>query len=85
MREKRYTDLFAKNTSKLKGRELHNLLKKIDSIARSSDLNHYKNLSNELKRYKRVHVNRSFVLVFTGDDTSVTFVDYAHHDTIYDR
>ena len=46
MREKRYTDLFAKNTSKLKGRELHNLLKKIDSIARSSDLNHYKNLSN---------------------------------------
>jgi DNA-damage-inducible protein D len=38
----------------------------------------YKNLSHDLKRYKRVHVNRSFVIIFEGGDDEVTFIDYAH-------
>ena len=84
MKEKRYTQLFAKAIRKLKSRELENVLKRIDEIA-DSDLHRYKNLSHDLKRYKRVHVNRSFVIIFERDDDQVTFVDYAHHDVVYDR
>jgi mRNA-degrading endonuclease RelE of RelBE toxin-antitoxin system len=84
MKEKRYTRLFAKTIRKLNGRELENVLKKIDEIA-GSDIDRYKNLSHDLKRYKRVHVNRSFVIIFEGDDEQVTFVDYAHHDVVYER
>jgi len=56
---------------------------KIDEILNSTDLNHYKNLTRDLKKYKRVHVNNSYVILFFGDDDTVYFVDYAHHDIIY--
>ena len=85
MRVRRYSRLFQKQVRKLKGEELQNLVKKMDEIADSADLNHFKNLSHDLKRYKRVHVNDSFVILFFDDDEIVYFVDYAHHDLVYKR
>jgi len=49
------------------------------------NLNHYKNLRYDLKKYKRVYVNDSFVVLFFGDDGTVSFVDYEHHDKIYKK
>jgi YafQ family addiction module toxin component len=45
----------------------------------------YKNLRAPLNNWKRVHIDRHFVLVFSVDDESntVTLEDYAHHDGIY--
>jgi mRNA-degrading endonuclease RelE of RelBE toxin-antitoxin system len=75
--------LFKKEITKLKGQELRNLLKKRDEILEVESLEQYKNLSFELKKFKRVHVNNSFIILFFGNDEIVYFVDYAHHDNIY--
>ena len=83
MRNIKYSHLFKKRLEKLKGKELQNILKKRDEILSSKNLNHYKNLTQELKKYKRVHVNDSYVILFFGNDGTVYFVDYAHHDEIY--
>ena len=67
----------------MKGQQLQNLLNKIDEILECENLNHYKNLTKDLKKYKRVHVNNYYVILFFGDDGTVYFVDYEHHNTIY--
>jgi YafQ family addiction module toxin component len=70
--------------------KLHdNVIKKITNIAEtlSWSPNHYKNLRSPLQRYKRVHVNDSYVLIFMVNKSkkSVKFVDYDHHDNIYKK
>ncbi len=79
----RDSNLFRKNIKKLKGRQLKNVLNKIDEILERANLDHYKNLSKSLKKYKRVHVNNSYVILFFGANKIVYFVDYAHHDVVY--
>jgi len=48
---------------------------------------HYKPLRYDLKGYRRVHIMKSFVLVFKIDYVSnkIIFVDFNHHDKIYIR
>ena len=53
------------------------------SYLQKRDEDRYKNLTKDLKKYKRVHVNNSYVILFFGDDGTVYFVDYEHHDAIY--
>jgi YafQ family addiction module toxin component len=50
-------------------------------------INHYKNLRSGLSDYKRVHVGKSFVLLFSVDLTNniIYFVKFAHHDKIYKK
>jgi len=62
------------------------LMKKIEEILSSSDIEHYKNLRYNMKNSKRVHLG-NFVLVFSYDKSKdfVSFEDYAHHDNIYRR
>ena len=45
----------------------------------------YKNLRAPLSHLRRVHMDKSFILVFSVDETSKTVIleDYAHHDNIY--
>lgn len=83
MRIAKYSQFFKKQLKKIKGKELQNILKKRDEILNSKDLDHYKNLSKDLKKYKRVHINNSYVILFFGDDGTVYFIDYEHHDVIY--
>lgn len=47
--------------------------------------NHYKNLRKPLQHLKRVHIDKSFVLVFSVDETlkHIVIEDYGHHDNIY--
>ncbi|MBI5553130.1 MAG: addiction module toxin RelE [Candidatus Diapherotrites archaeon] len=62
-------------------------LKKMDEIASSPDIEHYKNLSHAMKEFKRVHIDTHFVLIFKFDKKSgkVWFEDLQHHDDIYRR
>lgn len=85
MRKRKYSNFFKKQLNKLKGKELRNVLKKRDEILNSDDIHHYKNLKYDLKKYKRVHVNDSYVILFFGDDGIVYFIDYEHHDKIYKK
>ena len=60
------------------------VIKKIDRIVNSSDIDHYKNLQHGLKEVKRVHIGH-FVLIFSYDPKKdrIIFEDFDHHDKIY--
>jgi len=62
------------------------LLKKIEEIKNSYDVEHYKNLRYNMKDSKRVHIGH-FVLVFQFNKTTNTlfFDDFDHHDNIYKK
>ena len=59
--------------------------KKINEVVNSSDVEHYKNLKFPMNEFKRVHIDKSFVLVFKYDKTNnkIRFYDLDHHDKIY--
>ena len=63
--------------------------KKIKEIIHNNHnfINHYKNLRHDLKEFKRVHIDRSFVLVFNVNiqKNFILFVDFDHHDKIYKK
>lgn len=65
------------------------LNKKIKQIINSdeSTIEHYKNLRNELKEYKRAHIAKSFVLLFKviKEEKHILFDRFDHHDNIYKR
>jgi mRNA-degrading endonuclease RelE of RelBE toxin-antitoxin system len=60
------------------------VLKKIEEIRCSYDVEHYKNLRHEMKDSKRVQIGH-FVLVFRYNkrNDEVYFDDFDHHDKIY--
>lgn len=51
----------------------------------STTIDHYKNLKRELKEYRRVHIDKHFVLTFKVDKQRnfILFVDFDHHDKAY--
>ena len=53
----------------------------------SVSIQHYKNLRHDLKDFKRVHIDTSFVLVFKVDvqKNHILFVDFDHHDNVYKK
>ena len=76
--EKIFFKLAKKNPEQLKIIE-----KKIVGIIENPQ--HYKNLRKPLQHLKRVHVDKSFVLVFSVNKSKklVVFEDYEHHDNVY--
>ena len=62
-------------------------LKKIHEICSSQNIEYYKNLSYDLKEFKRVHIDSHFVLIFKDDKKTekIRFEDLQHHDKIYRR
>jgi len=77
--EKVFFKLAKKNPNQLEIIE-----KKIQEIA--VNLHHYKNLRRPLNHLKRVHIDKSFVIVFSVDKATKTIIleDYDHHDNIYE-
>ena len=62
------------------------LLKKIEEVIYSYDVDHYKNLRYNMKNSKRVHIGH-FILVFQFDkkNNEIKFDDFDHHDNIYKK
>jgi len=62
-------------------------LNKINEVINSEDPEHYKNLSHDMKQFKRVHIDSHFVLTFKVDkyNNLIKFEDLQHHDIIYHR
>jgi YafQ family addiction module toxin component len=65
-------------------RQMAIITKKIGEIIQ--DPHHYKNLQSPLNRLKRVHIDKSFVLLFSVDEDTNTVIleNYNHHDKIYE-
>ena len=59
--------------------------KKIKEIIKNP--HHYKNLRRPLQHLKGIHIDKSFVLVFSINEVKkiVIFEDYDHHDRIYKK
>ena len=57
------------------------ILRKIQEVTSSCDIEHYKNLRFNMKDSKRVHIGH-FVLVFQYDK-SKDEINFDHHDNIY--
>lgn len=60
------------------------VMKKIEEVINSKNIDHYKNLRYNMKNFKRVHVG-SFVLIFKFEQNLISFEDLQHHDYIYRR
>ena len=62
------------------------VLKKINEVINSFDIEHYKNLKYSMKDSKRVHVGH-FVLIFRYDKATdtINFDDFDHHNSIYKK
>jgi len=60
------------------------ILKKIDEIIHSENIEHYKNLRYNMKDSKRAHIGH-FVLIFQykKEENLILFDDFDHHDNIY--
>jgi YafQ family addiction module toxin component len=76
--EKAFHKLSRKNPTQLQAIE-----KKIVEILQNPQ--HYKNLRKPLQYLRRVHIDKSFVLVYSIDENRRTVIieDYEHHDRIY--
>jgi len=65
------------------------LNKKIKEIINndSVSIERYKNLKYGLSKYKRVHIGKSFVLIFKVDKEKnhILFDKLKHHDDVYKR
>ena len=61
------------------------LMKKIEEIINTDEIDHYKNLRKPLQDFKSVHIDRHFVLLFkyVKNDDTLYFYDLDHHDKIY--
>jgi YafQ family addiction module toxin component len=72
-----------KKLAKKNDKQVEIILKKVEEILVNPHL--YKNLRAPLNDWKRVHVDKHFVLLFSIDEksNSVTLEDYDHHDNIY--
>ncbi|MFP4118378.1 MAG: type II toxin-antitoxin system RelE family toxin [Candidatus Woesearchaeota archaeon] len=66
-------------------KELEIIFKKVDQILENPY--HFKPLKNEYHGTRRVHVNKSFVLIYEIDDEKqkIILLDYDHHDNIYEK
>jgi mRNA-degrading endonuclease RelE of RelBE toxin-antitoxin system len=62
------------------------VMKKIEEIVASYDVEHYKNLRYNMGDSKRTHIGH-FVLIFSYDKKSnfVSFEYFDHHDKVYKR
>ena len=60
-------------------------MKRIEDITENP--HHYKPLRHDLKGRRRVHIEKSFVLIFRIDEQEkrVTFLDLCHHDNVYKK
>lgn len=88
MYRKKYKPEFINDLKRVKDKKTKdNIIKIMDKIAHMVEFNpdHFKNLDYPLNKYKRVHVNTSYVILFTVNikEKTVEFYRYDHHDNIY--
>lgn len=79
--------LVLRKLSKKDRKKVEIIQKKIREIISSDhqSIDHYKNLRNDMKHLKRVHIDTHFVLTFRVDKEKnfILFVDFDHHDNVY--
>ena len=69
--------------SKKNPKQMEIITKKIDQIL--DNPHHFKPLRGDMHGARRVHIDKSFVLIYEIDEQNkvITLLDYDHHDNIY--
>ena len=69
--------------AKKNSKQLFMIENKVQEIRQNPQ--HYKNLRKPLQHLKRVHIDKSFVMIFSVDENKKNIIieDYNHHDNIY--
>ena len=64
-------------------KQMEIIFKKMGEIVEKPQ--HYKNLRSPLQHLRRVHIDKSFVLLFSVDENKkhIILEDFDHHDNIY--
>ena len=80
---KPHIDKIFRALSKKNPKQLEIIYKKMEEIV--EDPHRYKNLRVPLNNWKRVRIDRHFMLTFSIDEKTKTVIleDYEHHDKIY--
>ena len=78
-------DKIFRKMSKRNPKDLEIIYKKIEMI--SVNPHRFKNLRAPFNDWKRVHIDRNFVLTFSIDEKTKTVIleDFDHHDFIYKK
>jgi YafQ family addiction module toxin component len=62
------------------------ILKKIDEIKQSDNIDHYKNLRYGMKDLKRAHIGHFVLLFWLNKNTNtISFYNFEHHDIVYKK
>lgn len=78
-----HLDKIFQKIGKKNPKQLEIIYKKIAEVVQNPQ--HYKNLRSPLQHLKSVHIDKSFVLLFSVDENlkKVAFEEFDHHDRIY--
>ncbi|MGV8172051.1 MAG: type II toxin-antitoxin system mRNA interferase toxin, RelE/StbE family [Candidatus Woesearchaeota archaeon] len=76
-----YADAKFQKLRKKNKKQLEIINKKITEIRQNPE--HYKPLRGDYKGARRVHINKSYVLIFEIEGNVIKILDYDHHDNIY--
>jgi mRNA interferase RelE/StbE/toxin YoeB len=68
--------------SKLDNRQMNIITKKLEQISINPE--HFKPLRGDMHGIRRVHIDKSFVLLFEIEGNIIRVIDYSHHDEVYD-
>jgi len=69
--------------SKKDPQKLKIISKKVEEIMQNPQ--HYKNLKSPLNNWKRIHIDKNYVLCFSVNENTkiIRLEDFDHHDNIY--
>jgi YafQ family addiction module toxin component len=78
-----HLDKIFRQLEKKNPKQLEIIFNKVEELV--LDPHRYKNLRWPLNHWKRVHIDKHFVLTFSIDEKTktITLEDYNHHDKIY--
>ncbi len=88
MHEAEFTEAFLRQLRKAEKKDpvrYEAALKKIEQVRSVSNPHHYKNLRNDLKEFKRVHIDNDFIILFKIEKEAIVFEDLLHHKKAYRR
>jgi len=82
---RKHIDKIFLKLSKNNPKQLNIIHKKLEQIIK--DPYHFKSLKKPLQGKRRVHIDKSFVLIYSIDeeDKEIILEDYDHHDNIYKK
>ena len=82
IRATKQVDKVLKKLEKKNPKQVKIIFKKIEQISKNPY--HFKPLRGDMHGARRVHIDKSFVLIYEIKDDIILLLDYADHDKIYE-